>query len=160
MYGAWPSRVPSGDHITRSPTIWKLPYCSTTWHEHPATPFQSLANTLYNIDTCLEEGDHVLRGPGEFLAELLLLGGDADGAVVRVADARHDAALRDHGDRSEPWNSIIPQNKKYITKEGGGRAGGRAIGRGDAWSADCICPGRVVVKDRRRELERLGALEC
>ena len=48
-----------------------------------------------------EEVDHVLRQAGEALAQGLLLGGDPHRAVVGVADAGHDAALGDHGDRAE-----------------------------------------------------------
>ncbi len=40
-------------------------------------------------------------GAGEAGAQLLALGGDADGAVVGVAHARHDAAGRDHGHRAK-----------------------------------------------------------
>src|SRR5689334_5849508 len=40
----------------------------------------------------LEEGDDELRPPGEPLAQLRVLGGDADRAGVQVADAHHHAA--------------------------------------------------------------------
>lgn len=91
----------------------------------------------------LKEGDHVLGGPGEFLAEVLLLGGDADGAVVRVADARHDAALRDHGDRSEPCIRFYPAEEKHTGEQ-----------KKAALSADCICPGVCL---RKRDREGLNA---
>jgi len=62
--------------------------------------------------THLEEGDDVLRGSGEPLAQLLLLGRHPHGAVVGVADARHDTALRDHRDRPEPWIVELRQRAK------------------------------------------------
>mmetsp|Transcript_19801 Transcript_19801/g.45547 ORF Transcript_19801/g.45547 Transcript_19801/m.45547 type:complete len:577 (-) Transcript_19801:2090-3820(-) len=45
--------------------------------------------------------DDSLGGAGELLAQGLLLGGDAHGAVVGVADAGHDAALGNHGNGAE-----------------------------------------------------------
>lgn len=51
----------------------------------------------------LEKGDDILRRAGELFPELLLLRGDSHRTVVRVADPGHDAPLRDHGDRPEPF---------------------------------------------------------
>lgn len=50
----------------------------------------------------LEKGHHVLRRAGELFPELFPLRRYPDRAVVRVADARHDAPLGDHGDRAKP----------------------------------------------------------
>jgi len=57
-----------------------------------------LARLLGHVE---EEAEHVVRHADELLAESLLLRGDSDGAVVGVADARHDAADGDHGNRAE-----------------------------------------------------------
>mmetsp|Transcript_28114 Transcript_28114/g.71895 ORF Transcript_28114/g.71895 Transcript_28114/m.71895 type:complete len:417 (+) Transcript_28114:883-2133(+) len=48
-----------------------------------------------------EEVERVRRHADKLFAQLLLLRGDADGAVVGVADARDDAADGDHRDRAE-----------------------------------------------------------
>lgn len=50
----------------------------------------------------LEKSDDVLRRSRELFPQLLLLRCDSHGAVVGVADARHDAPLGDHGYGSEP----------------------------------------------------------
>ena len=48
-----------------------------------------------------EEIDHMLRNTRETLAQRFLLGGHAHRAIIRVADAGHDAALSDHRHGSE-----------------------------------------------------------
>mmetsp|Transcript_33649 Transcript_33649/g.78720 ORF Transcript_33649/g.78720 Transcript_33649/m.78720 type:complete len:1205 (+) Transcript_33649:178-3792(+) len=59
---------------------------------------EALAHLVCRVD---EEILGVARHAGELLAQLLLLCGDADRAVVRVADARDDAADGDHRDGAE-----------------------------------------------------------
>ena len=49
-----------------------------------------------------QEVDHVLRLAGEELAQLGILGGDADRAGVLVAGAHHDAAEHNQGGGCEP----------------------------------------------------------
>mmetsp|Transcript_9151 Transcript_9151/g.30124 ORF Transcript_9151/g.30124 Transcript_9151/m.30124 type:complete len:751 (-) Transcript_9151:185-2437(-) len=60
---------------------------------------QRLANLVGDKD---EEVHEVRGGAGEARAELLALRRHAHGAVVGVADARHDAARRDHRDGAKP----------------------------------------------------------
>jgi len=57
-----------------------------------------LSNFLGNK---LEEVDDVLGSTWEFLSKLLFLTGYSDGACVKMADAGHDAALGNHGNRAE-----------------------------------------------------------
>lgn len=76
--------------------------CENQTPAQPSHPCSPKTTTELQWKPYLEERDDVLRRAGELLAQLLLLGGDSHGAVVGVADARHDAALRDHGDRPEP----------------------------------------------------------
>mmetsp|Transcript_13636 Transcript_13636/g.39086 ORF Transcript_13636/g.39086 Transcript_13636/m.39086 type:complete len:503 (+) Transcript_13636:715-2223(+) len=59
---------------------------------------EHLPRLLGDVD---EEAEHVVRHAHELPAQRLLLRRDADGAVVCVADARDDAADRDHRDGAE-----------------------------------------------------------
>ena len=66
---------------------------------------QVLAHLLGDV---LEEGDDELGLAGEPLAQLGVLGGDADRAGVEVADAHHDAAATPPAGR---WRSRTPRRR-------------------------------------------------
>mmetsp|Transcript_8570 Transcript_8570/g.17122 ORF Transcript_8570/g.17122 Transcript_8570/m.17122 type:complete len:274 (+) Transcript_8570:738-1559(+) len=60
---------------------------------------EHLAHLLADKLKVVDDG---VRRARELLAQLLLLSRHTDGAIVCVADARHDAALCDHRNRPEP----------------------------------------------------------
>ena len=75
----------------------------------------------------LEESNHVLRGAREPLPQIFPLSCDPDGAVVGVADARHDAPLGDQRNRSktsERGGEAKGRNRTEPNQGGGDKGGG------------------------------------
>ena len=75
-----------------------------------------------------QEAHDVLGLAGELLAQLLVLGGDADRAGVQVADAHHDAAERHQRDRAEA--ELVGAEDARRSRRRGRCAAGRRRARG------------------------------